>query len=78
MPQVLDLGVNNLTGEVDVLLANMPYLMSFIVDDNQLQGTLPEEFLTVTLRVRSECFLMHVMHISTMRCKLPQKLKAVY
>ncbi|KAK9862513.1 hypothetical protein WJX84_006776 [Apatococcus fuscideae] len=49
--EVLDLGVNNLTGEVDVLLANMPYLMSFIVDDNQLQGTLPEEFLTVTLRI---------------------------
>ena len=56
MLQVLDLGGNNLSGEVDALLANMPFLFSFVVDDNALQGTIPDSFQTSSLRVRLMSF----------------------
>ena len=47
----MDVGQNNLTGGVGLLLSNTPFLFEFHVDGNQLEGTIPDDFATVSLRV---------------------------
>ena len=50
--QVIDVGANNLTGGVDTLLSNTPFLRIFHVDGNHLEGTIPNDFATFSLRVQ--------------------------
>lgn len=50
--QIIDVGANNLTGGIGTLLSNTPFLRIFHVDDNLLDGTIPNDFATFSLRVR--------------------------
>ncbi len=47
----MDVGENHLTGGASLLLSNTPFLFEFNVDGNQLEGTLPDNFATYSLRV---------------------------
>src|SRR5947209_16623007 len=61
----LDVGNNQLTGRIDQLLADTPFLLSLQVDNNQLHGPFPNALSTISLRVSSSTVLQH--HICTAR-----------
>ena len=58
--QICDVGNNNLTGGVSLLLSNTPFLFIFHVDGNSLDGPIPDVFASFsinvsTLVVRQQC-----------------------
>ncbi len=58
--QIIDVGQNDLTGDVGLLLSNTPFLFSFHVDGNNMEGTIPDDFASYSLKVRAQMLLSGV------------------